>query len=191
MILLIDNFDGRMREFYKYITNICSDLIVVRNDEMCCDDILAMNPNGIIIGSGVGEVKDTGVCSDIIEAVLGKIPLLCIDLGAEILAEHIGCQFTKSPNENYSCFMAIDNTSPLFKEVPSAIRCTANIKRRVASPHFCTENVTFTARDEYDRYLAFEDREKNAFGICAYPVFFGEDGEKIMRNFVRISERNV
>lgn len=190
MILLIDNFDSRMSEFYKYITRIYSDIIVLRNDEMCCDDILATDPDGIIIGSGVGRVQDTGVCSDIIEAVLGKIPLLCIGLGAEVLAERIGCEFIKSLNDKYSCFMAADSTSPLFEGVSSAISCTANIKR-VISPYSCGENVTLTARDEYDRYLAFEDRKKNAFGICAYPVFFGEDGEKIMRNFVRISERNV
>lgn len=186
MILLIDNYDPAMREFYKYASDICGDINVIRNDEMSADDICALSPDAVIIGSGCGNVSDTGICISIIDILPEKTPVLGIGLGAEIIANYLGASFVNSGNTGKNVFnTGFDRSCSIFKNMPEFAECRADILKSLSS--FClSENVLVTARDEYGRNIAFCSRNRNMFGICPYPIFFGDEGKNIIRSFVSI-----
>lgn len=185
MILLIDNYDPNMREFYKYISEEYSDIHVIRNDQLTCEDILNLSPQAVIIGSGNGAVQDTGICRDILSAIHGRIPVLCIGLGAEVLGECLGITFISRDLPLKKVFnTGFDTSCRLFSGIPAVIPCIGETDRtpEAAFP----DNISLAARDEFGRCIAFADNEKNAYGMVFYPNVFGESGKTILRNFISI-----
>lgn len=189
MILLIDNYDPHMREFYKFISEEYSDTAVIRNDQITPEDILALSPQAVMIGSGNGSVQDTGVCKDLITLILGKIPVLCLGLGAEVLGECLGIPFKNSSPSMKSVFnTGFDTSCRLFSGIPAILPCSDDPARTADAA--MPGNTAVTARDEFGRCIAFADNEKNAFGLAVYPIFFGENGKKMIRNFVSLIDTN-
>lgn len=194
MILLIDNYDTHMRELYKCISEEYSDFYVIRNDQLCCEDILELSPEAVIIGSGNGCTNDTGVCRDLLSHIIGRIPVLGIGLGAEVLGECFGMNFTDAVTKGKSVFnTGFDASCCIFSSIPSILPCTAE-PESIPNEAFMSD-VTPAARDEFGRCIAFADNEKNAFGLLVYPDSFGENGKKMICSFVSLvctkREQNV
>lgn len=186
MILLIDNFDPHMREFYKYIVSEYSDVTVIRNDEYLPNEVIALQPDAVIIGSGVGSIEDTGICKSVIENLSSNIPLLAFGLGAELLASCLGASYVNTPVQSNIIYnVSFDKSCSIFKSLPDFLPCTSNIKRTM-NMMVCPENVIITAKDQYGRCISFKDADRNAFGICTYPVFLNDSEKNIIRSFISL-----
>lgn len=186
MILLIDNFDPHMREFYKYISSEHSDITVIRNDECLPDEVMAMQPDAVIIGSGVGNVEDTGICKSIIENISSNIPLLAFGLGAEVLANCLGASYINTPVQGDTIYnISFDKSCSIFKSLSDVVPCASNIKRTM-NMMLRPENIIITAQDQYGRCIAFKDAGRNAFGICTYPVFLNDSEKSIIHDFISL-----
>lgn len=186
MILLIDNFDPHMREFYKYIASEYSDITVIRNDECLPDEAIALEPDAVIIGSGVGSVGDTGICKSIIENLSLDVPLLAVGLGAEVLASCLGASYMDTPVQgNIMYNVGFDKSCSIFKLLPDVLPCISDIKRTMNMVS-CPENVIVTAQDQYGRCIAFKCADRNAFGLCTYPVFLSDSEKNIIRSFISL-----
>lgn len=185
MIILIDNYDANMRELYKCVCEEYGDVFIIRNDELCCEDILSLSPQAVIIGSGNGTADDTGVCRDLLSHVIGRIPVLGIGLGAEVLGECFGMRFADAlPIGKRTFNTGFDKSCSIFSDIPEILQCSSE-PERIADTAFLSD-ITITARDEAGRCIAFADNEKNAFGISVYPVFFGEKGKSMIHSFLSL-----
>ncbi|MGG7187534.1 glutamine amidotransferase-related protein, partial [Clostridium butyricum] len=65
MILLIDNYDSFTYNLYQYIGEF-AEVKVVRNDEITIDEIIELNPKGIVISPGPGTPDDAGISIDVV-----------------------------------------------------------------------------------------------------------------------------
>ncbi|MEX0584796.1 MAG: anthranilate/aminodeoxychorismate synthase component II, partial [Natronospirillum sp.] len=80
-VLIIDNYDSFTYNLYQFIGEVLSkaqktgqvdqfNIVVKRNDQISFDDIVALNPDRIIISPGPGSPDDQayfGVCAEVIE----------------------------------------------------------------------------------------------------------------------------
>ena len=86
MILLIDNYDSFTYNLYQYIGELYQDIQVVRNDEISLDEIEKLSPQALIISPGPGYPKDAGISVEAIKHFSGKLPILGICLGHQLMA---------------------------------------------------------------------------------------------------------
>ncbi len=97
MLLLIDNFDSFTFNIVQAIQKLDIEVIVKRNNKLTLKEYLALNPDYLVIGPGPGTPKDSGISSALIKESMGKIPILGICLGMQLIAELFGGQVVQSP----------------------------------------------------------------------------------------------
>lgn len=95
--VLIDNYDSFTHILADYLLRLNEQLIIIRNDEGCLDDIIALHPTRIIISPGPKRPQDAGCTMAVIAYFADKCPVLGICLGHQALGEFWGCKLIHAP----------------------------------------------------------------------------------------------
>ncbi|MFW2177059.1 MULTISPECIES: anthranilate synthase component II [unclassified Moraxella] len=106
MILLIDNYDSFTYNIFQYLEQICQRLAkpnqppmtvtVWQNDTHRIADIVALQPDYIVIGPGPCTPNEAGMTLDIIRYFAGKIPILGICLGHQAIGQAFGASVVRA-----------------------------------------------------------------------------------------------
>ncbi len=99
VLLILDNYDSFTWNLVHCIGVIdpLMDIRVVRNDEVSADEVLAMGPSHIVLSPGPCTPREAGVCGDVVRAVRGRIPLLGVCLGHQVIAAVHGMEVQRHP----------------------------------------------------------------------------------------------
>jgi len=99
VLLIIDNYDSFTWNLVHCIGVIdpLLDIRVVRNDEITADEVLDLSPSHIVLSPGPCTPREAGVCSDVVRAVMGKIPVLGVCLGHQVIAAVHGMDVQRHP----------------------------------------------------------------------------------------------
>ena len=91
-LLLIDNYDSFTFNLVQQIGSLVPDLdiVVVRNDDITTDEALALDPAYLVISPGPCTPKQSGISPDLVTAFRGRIPILGVCLGHQVIAEVLG-----------------------------------------------------------------------------------------------------
>ena len=85
-LLLIDNIDSFTWNLAQGFMILGAETLVVRNDEFTLSEAIEFNPTHLVISPGPGGPENTGISSETIAAFRGKIPILGVCLGHQLLA---------------------------------------------------------------------------------------------------------
>ncbi|WP_373540845.1 aminodeoxychorismate/anthranilate synthase component II [Chamaesiphon sp.] len=103
MILVIDNYDSFTYNLVQYLGElgqelpIAKDIRVYRNDRISLAEIIALNPNGILISPGPGRPDDAGITLEIIRKLGAKYPILGVCLGHQSIGQVFGGDVVAAP----------------------------------------------------------------------------------------------
>ncbi|MCK4798578.1 MAG: bifunctional anthranilate synthase component II/anthranilate phosphoribosyltransferase, partial [Spirochaetes bacterium] len=81
MILILDNYDSFTYNLYQLFLKLNYNLKVVRSDKITVEEIEKINPSYIVLSPGPGTPKDAGICTEIVQKLKGKYPILGVCLG--------------------------------------------------------------------------------------------------------------
>lgn len=90
MILVIDNYDSFTYNLVQYLEELGARVMVIKNDELSCEEIEKLAPEGIVISPGPGRPDEAGICLELIQRVAGSIPILGVCLGHQAIAQAFG-----------------------------------------------------------------------------------------------------
>lgn len=91
MYILIDNFDSFTFNLVQYLGILGADVNVYRNNEISSDEVIALNPAGIILSPGPCGPEKAGVCINLTKkAAQTEIPLLGVCLGHQVIGAAFG-----------------------------------------------------------------------------------------------------
>lgn len=90
MIWLIDNYDSFTYNLVQYLLSSGEALEVYRNDEITLSDIETAQPSALILSPGPGSPDTAGICLDVVRRFAGRIPILGVCLGHQIIAQAFG-----------------------------------------------------------------------------------------------------
>ncbi|KAJ2449254.1 anthranilate synthase / indole-3-glycerol phosphate synthase [Coemansia sp. RSA 2336] len=89
--VLLDAYDSFTYNLYQYLSQAGADVQVFRNDKITLDEVIALNPANIVLSPGPGHPReDPGICYEVLEHFQGKVPILGVCLGQQMMFEHYG-----------------------------------------------------------------------------------------------------
>lgn len=186
MIVMIDNYDSFVYNLYQLIGSIRSDIEVYRNDKITVEDIEAMKPEAIVISPGPGRPENAGNCMEIVQAFAGKIPILGVCLGHQIISTVYGGTVSYAKELMHGKTSEIKTTadSILFQNMEESVQ-VARYHSLAAVRDTLPEALKVTAWTADDEVMAVEDAEKEVYGIQFHPEsVMTPQGRQMVQNFL-------
>ena len=129
MYLMVDNYDSFVYNLSCYLEECGEQVELVRNDKISAEEIEGMletgNLEGVVISPGPKSPKDCGNCKEIVEKLAGKVPILGICLGHQIIGHVFGAEVEKGERPMHGKVTAIQtNQKGLFQGLPGEYQVT-------------------------------------------------------------------
>ena len=90
MIVLIDNYDSFTFNLFHYLGGLGADVAVHRNDKISVADVIASQPDAIVLSPGPCTPNEAGICLALIEKAAPTIPILGVCLGHQAVVQAFG-----------------------------------------------------------------------------------------------------
>ncbi len=92
LVAVIDNYDSFTFNLVHYILHTGVEVKVFRNDQVSIEELENMNLGAIVISPGPGRPEDAGISMDVVTQLSGKIPILGVCLGHQVIGHSFGAK---------------------------------------------------------------------------------------------------
>lgn len=189
MLVLIDNYDSFTFNLVQYLGDLGAHTSVHRNDAISVDEVLALNPSGIVISPGPSDPDHAGICLRLIKAA-GEhdIPLLGVCLGHQAIGQVFGGKVIRAPQPMHGKISPITHTGKsVFAGLPSPYDVTryhSLIVERESLP----ATLEITAETADGQIMGLMHKTKPIHGVQFHPESIAtQHGHELMRNFVNMT----
>jgi len=90
MIVLIDNYDSFTFNLFHYLGGLGAEVVVHRNDKIAVDEVIAADPEAIVLSPGPCTPNEAGICLDLIARAAHSIPIFGVCLGHQAIGQAFG-----------------------------------------------------------------------------------------------------
>jgi para-aminobenzoate synthetase component II len=99
MLLVIDNYDSFTYNLVQYLGELGQKVEVRRNKETTAAEIESkLKPERIVISPGPGTPSDAGISLNVVERFAGRIPILGVCLGHQVIGQVFGGNVVRAPD---------------------------------------------------------------------------------------------
>lgn len=160
---------------------------VYRNDELAIDEIEAKHPEQIVISPGPGTPDDAGVSLDVIKHFAGKLPLLGVCLGHQVIAQAFGGVVIRAPELMHGKASEIRHDGRTIfsglKDQFFAGRYHSLIVERSSLP----ECLEISAATPDGVIMGLRHRQMKLEGVQFHPEsILTDSGKKLLANFLSL-----
>jgi anthranilate synthase component 2 len=125
MIVLIDNYDSFTFNLVHYLGGLGADVVVHRNDKISSADVMAMEPDGIVLSPGPCTPNEAGICLDLIAKASSTVPMLGVCLGHQAMGQAFGGKVVRAPTPVHGKLAEISHTnSGVFRGINGPFKAT-------------------------------------------------------------------
>jgi para-aminobenzoate synthetase component II len=182
MILIVDNYDSFVHNVARYFEELGERCRVVRNDEVRSADLKA---RAIVISPGPCTPREAGQSIAIVRDCSGRIPILGICLGHQVIGEVFGgtVKRARRPMHGDSSEIAHDGQG-LFAGLPQ--RFSAGRYHSLIVELAGDAPLTVTAQSDEGEIMGLRHRDHPTFGVQFHPEsILTEHGYDLLRNFLK------
>lgn len=189
MYLMIDNYDSFVYNLKAYFQDLGRDILVRRSDEITLADIQAMQPQGIILSPGPKRPWDAQLCVDTVKRFGGKIPLLGVCLGHQVLGHCAGATVEKGVRPMHGKVTRVHhNGTGLFAGLPREFDVT-RYHSLVVRQETLPEDYQVDCVAEDGAVMGLSHRTLPLFGVQFHPeAVLTQYGHELLENFCRLAE---
>ena len=185
MILLIDNYDSFTYNVYQAVANLGHPLQVARNDQISLTQISDGHYDAVIISPGPGTPDDAGISKEVVTHFAGKLPILGICLGHQVIGQAFGAKVIRAPQPVHGKTALIRHEGRgLYANLPepfTAGRYHSLIVDRPTLPD-CFE---VTATNDEGLIMGIKHRQFNIQGVQFHPEsILTPEGTTLLDNFL-------
>ncbi len=193
MIVLIDNYDSFTWNLVHYLGELGARVQVHRNDALSVDEVLALNPAGIVLSPGPCDPDQAGICLELTRAAgRAEIPLLGVCLGHQTIGQAFGGQVVAAPEIVHGKMGEIHHHGAgVFAGLPSPLKATryhSLVVDRASLP----DVLEVTAALSDGTIMGLRHRNLPIEGVQFHPESIrSEHGHAMLQNFLNSLKTNM
>jgi anthranilate synthase/aminodeoxychorismate synthase-like glutamine amidotransferase len=194
MIQIIDNYDSFTYNLVQRLGEIdpTLDIQVDRNDQITVDEILARQPDRLIISPGPCTPSEAGISVECVTKLTGKMPILGVCLGHQSIGQALGGKIVRAGRLMHGKVDQISHdSSTLFDGIDNPFQAT-RYHSLVIKPDTLPKELKMTAwsdaPDGSREIMAVEHRSEPLFGVQFHPEsFLTHAGMDMLRRFLAVN----
>ncbi len=185
-VLVIDNYDSFTFNLVNYLKRAGADSVwVVRNDEINVDAIASRSITHIVISPGPGTPEDTGIAMDVIRTFSGKIPILGVCLGLQVIVQAFGGRIVRASRIMHGKVDTILHDGKRLYRTFTAPLSATRYHSLCAEPSTLPACLELTARSADGHVMGVRHVEHATEGVQFHPESIGTpEGMSLIRNFL-------
>ena len=187
-VLVIDNYDSFTYNLVHYIGELGAKLAVRRNDKITVDEVMAMDPEAIVLSPGPCTPNDAGICLALIERAGPEIPIFGVCLGHQSIGQVYGGSIVRAPTLMHGKISTIThNGRGVFRGINHSFLATRYHSLTIA-PETVPDVLEVTATAEDGVIMGAMHKHYPVHGVQFHPESIAsEHGHLILKNFLDIA----
>jgi anthranilate synthase/aminodeoxychorismate synthase-like glutamine amidotransferase len=191
MIILIDNYDSFTWNLWHFLSDLGAEVITIRNDAKSVEEILAMQPSGLVLSPGPGVPADAGILVDLIKAAPASLPIMGVCLGHQAICTAFGGKLKHfSPPMHGKLSYITHQNQGIFEGIDSQFVVTRYHSLLADEAHLpdCL-NITATTAD--GKIMGLEHQSRPIHGVQFHPESIASaGGYRLLRAFLALTGQN-
>jgi anthranilate synthase component 2 len=188
MIVLIDNYDSFTFNLVHYLGELGADVAVHRNDKLTSSDVIAADPDAIVLSPGPCTPNEAGICLDLIETAAQTIPIFGVCLGHQAIGQAFGGEVVRAPVPVHGKLCEVKHSaSSIFHGINGPFKATryhSLVVDRASMP----ADLVLTAESEDRLVMGLSHAQLPVHGVQFHPESIAsEHGHLILKNFLDIA----
>jgi anthranilate synthase component 2 len=187
MILVVDHYDSFTYNLVQLIESLGRETVVVKSDARPAGDLVAMDPDAVVLSPGPGHPRDAGCFTELLAQLPERTPVLGVCLGHQAL----GLQ----------CGGTVDRAAPVHGKASLVFHEGVGILGGISVPFEAGRyhslvvergdlpaELELTAWTEDELVMGTQHRELPRFGVQFHPEsILTPEGPRIVENFLRLA----
>jgi anthranilate synthase component II len=188
MIVLIDNYDSFTFNLFHYLGGLGADVAVHRNDKITAKDVLAADPEAIVLSPGPCTPKDAGICLELIQAAAPTIPILGVCLGHQAIGQAFGGDVVRAAVPMHGKVSEVTHQGTgVFRGINAPFQAT-RYHSLVVDRETIPEGLEVTAETADHLVMGLAHKQLPAHGVQFHPESIAsEHGYRILQNFLDLA----
>src|SRR5881394_3536588 len=189
MIVLIDNYDSFTFNLFHYLGGLGAEVVVRRNDKISAGEVIAADPDAIVLSPGPCTPDDAGICLDLIAKAIPSIPILGVCLGHQAIGQAFGGRIVRAPVPVHGKLSEIKHRGgSVFRGINAPFKATryhSLVVERTSMPR----NLDVTAETADGLVMGLAHSELPVHGVQFHPESIAsEHGHLLLKNFLEIAQ---
>jgi anthranilate synthase component II len=188
MIVLIDNYDSFTFNLVHYLGGLGADVVVHRNDKISADDVMAADPDAIVLSPGPCTPNEAGICLALIDKAAKTIPILGVCLGHQAIGQAFGGDVVRAPVPVHGKLSEVTHGGKgLFRGINGPFRAT-RYHSLVVDRKTMPKELSVTAEADDHLVMGLAHNALPVHGVQFHPESIAsEHGHLMLRNFLDIA----
>ena len=187
MIFVLDNYDSFTYNLVHLLYALGAEVTIRRNREVTPAEVLALQPDGILLSPGPSSPERAGILCDLVRAgAEARVPMFGVCLGHQAIGHVFGARVVHAKTVMHGKISEVEHDGRgVFEGVPNPFRAVRyhSLALEAASIPACLEVSAHTADGEV---MGIRHRELPIEGIQYHPEsILTEAGKLQLANFVR------
>ncbi len=192
-ILVLDNYDSFVYNLVQYLGELGAEPVVHRHDDLAIEQILALDPDGVLVSPGPGRPEDAGVSNEVIRRFAGVRPVLGVCLGHQCLGQVYGGDVVRAPQVMHGKTSVVHHDGEgVFAGLPNPFEAT-RYHSLVVAPESVPDVLVVTAWTDDGIVMGLRHRQHpSTEGVQFHPEsILTAGGHDLIANWLRQCEPAV
>jgi anthranilate synthase/aminodeoxychorismate synthase-like glutamine amidotransferase len=190
VVFVLDNYDSFTYNLAQYLGELGARVEVRRNNEVTVEEIVAMQPERIVVSPGPCTPQEAGISIPLIQHFAGKVPLLGVCLGHQAIGAAFGGQVVRAKNLMHGKTSQVEHDGKtIFRGLSSPMTATRYHSLIVSEgglPNDLEVSAWTHDRDGTRVIMGLRHRKFAVEGVQFHPEsVLTDDGKKLVANFLR------
>jgi anthranilate synthase component 2 len=188
VIVLIDNYDSFTFNLFHYLGELGAEVVVHRNDKIAVKDVVAADPDAIVLSPGPCTPDDAGICLDLIKRASPTIPIFGVCLGHQAIGQVFGGKVVRAPVPVHGKMSLIKHHGAgVFRGINGPFQATRYHSLVVDRATLPSELSSVAETDDH-LVMGMAHTRLPVHGVQFHPESIAsEHGHLILRNFLDIA----
>ncbi len=189
-VLMIDNYDSFTYNLVQYLGELGANVETIRNDAITPQEIFArsaaLKPDRIVLSPGPCSPAEAGISVALIQAAMGKIPLLGVCLGHQAIGAALGGKIIRAKTLMHGKTSEVEHSGRgVFKGLPSPMTVTRYHSLAIERDTLPAE-LMITAWTQDGEIMGIQHKTYALHGVQFHPEsILSEHGHAMLKNFLQ------